>query len=243
VFVSQVFFDSGLVFERFGELADACPDDGTFVVVDGYHGFCALPTDLAALEGRLFYLGGGYKHAMAGEGACFMHCPPDYGLRPVNMGWFAGFDALEERDNAVGYAEDDSRFMGATFDPTAWFRLGAVFDLFDRERISVADGHAHVQGLQQAFLDGFAGVRALDLEQTGPGDRVPRARSLPHVPHRRGQRGRRPPASAPRARRGHGPPWGPAALRIRPLPGQGGRRGAAGAPAHARLTRRFRARR
>ena len=47
-------------------------------MIDGYHGFMALPTDFAAIAGRAFYLAGGYKYAMAGEGVCFMHCPPGY---------------------------------------------------------------------------------------------------------------------------------------------------------------------
>ena len=37
------------------------------------------------------YLAGGYKYAMAGEGACFMHCPPGFGARPRNTGWYASF--------------------------------------------------------------------------------------------------------------------------------------------------------
>ena len=43
----------------------------TLVVIDGYHGFCAVPTSLRAIEDRAFYLAGGYKYAMSGEGVCF----------------------------------------------------------------------------------------------------------------------------------------------------------------------------
>ena len=44
-------------------------------------GFMARPTDLSDIADRAFYLAGGYKYAMAGEGCCFLHCPPDYGPR------------------------------------------------------------------------------------------------------------------------------------------------------------------
>lgn len=155
VYVSQVFFDSGFVFERFAELAEVCAPEA-LVVIDGYHGFRAIPTDLSAVAGRLFYLSGGYKYAMAGEGCCFLHCPPGVAPRPVDTGWFAGFGDLRQRsEGQVGYAEDGSRFLGATFDPTAVLRACAVFDLLEREGLDVAAVLGHVRGLQGRFLDGL----------------------------------------------------------------------------------------
>ena len=119
VFVSHVLFGSGYVLADLEALAAAVPDERTFVVVDGYHGFMAIPTDLGPLADRIFYLAGGYKYAMAGEGACFLHCPPGYAPRPADTGWFAGFGALTTRPGErVAYAADGSRFLGATFDPS-----------------------------------------------------------------------------------------------------------------------------
>ncbi len=34
---------------------------------------------MPAIAASVFYLGGGYKYAMAGEGMGFMHCPPGFG--------------------------------------------------------------------------------------------------------------------------------------------------------------------
>jgi selenocysteine lyase/cysteine desulfurase len=99
-------------------------------------------------------MAGGYKYAMAGEGACFMHCPPDYGARPVDSGWFAGFDQLEpgiERD--VWFGTDGSRFMGATFDPVGIYRLRAVLEWLEHSKVDVDDIHAHARQLQTHFLD------------------------------------------------------------------------------------------
>src|SRR5262249_58050923 len=101
----------------------------TPVAVAGSPGVLALPYALAGHADRAFYLAGGYKYAMAGEGVCFMHCPGGFAMRPRDTGWFAAFGALERGGSAsVAYAKDGTRFMGATFDPTGLYRLAAVFD-------------------------------------------------------------------------------------------------------------------
>jgi kynureninase len=155
VYFSQVHFNSGFAVADLGAAVAAVPADETFVVVDGYHGFMALPTDLAPIADRAFYLAGGYKYAMAGEGVCFLHCPPGYGERPVNTGWFAGFADLAEppRAGQVPYARDAARFQGATFDATGLYRFNAVQRLLRELGLSVAAIHAHVRRLQKYFLD------------------------------------------------------------------------------------------
>jgi selenocysteine lyase/cysteine desulfurase len=162
VFVSQVFYGSGATCGELAKVADAVQERDAFLVFDGYHGFMALPTDLSAVAARAFYLAGGYKYAMAGEGACFMHCPPGYAPRPRDTGWFAGFAALPDSfSGAVPYAADGSRFLGATFDPSGLHRLAAVLDWMDRIDLSVAAIHAHVLCLQERFMDA---VDAADIE-------------------------------------------------------------------------------
>jgi selenocysteine lyase/cysteine desulfurase len=121
-------------------------------VIDGYHGFMALPTDLSALAHRAFYIAGGYKYAMAGEGACFMHCPPGYAPRPRDTGWYAAFGALSARQAGVRYSEDGMRFAGATFDPSGFYRMRAVFAWLESLGLTVEAIHAHVLDLQQNFL-------------------------------------------------------------------------------------------
>jgi len=154
IFVSQVFYNSGATCGDIAAIADSVPSRDAFIAIDGYHGFMALPTDVSAVAGRIFYLAGGYKYAMAGEGACFMHCPPGLAPRPRDTGWFAGFDALaDSAAGQVAYAPDGSRFMGATFDPTALHRLAAVFAWMDEIGLTVATIHAHVLELQALFLD------------------------------------------------------------------------------------------
>jgi len=153
VYWSHVFFNSGYVVPDVAALVAAVPDPETLVVIDGYHGFMAVPTDLAAVEARAFYLAGGYKYAMAGEGACFAHCPPGYAMRPRDTGWFAGFAQLESAPGGtVGYAAGGARLLGATFDPTGVYRLNAVQRWLDGLGVTVAGIHAHVAALQARFL-------------------------------------------------------------------------------------------
>lgn len=157
VFLSHVFFNSGYVVPELEALvaavtASARPD--TFVVIDGYHAFCALPIDLSRLQARVFYMAGAYKYAMSGEGACFMHAPDGYGPRPIDTGWFAGFAALGSAvEGPVPYPSDASRFAGATLAPDGIYRFDAVMSLLEREGIEPGGIHQRVSELQGDFLD------------------------------------------------------------------------------------------
>jgi kynureninase len=164
VFVSQVFFNSGATAGDLEALVFAVPDGETLIAIDGYHGFMALPTDLSAVAGRVFYLAGGYKYAMCGEGACFMHCPPGYVPRPRDTGWFAAFGALSATQAGVPYGEDGSRFLGATFDPSGLYRMRAVFDWMDEIGLTVDAIHEHVLSLQRHFLAKVEKSRLADLK-------------------------------------------------------------------------------
>lgn len=151
IFVSQVFFNSGFAVEDFSGIAAAA--GGAMLAVDGYHAFMARPTDWSTLASRAFYIAGGYKYAMAGEGAAFMHCPPGWGDRPRNTGWYAAFGALSAaQDSRTAYAETGWRFMGSTFDPSGLYRFNAVQDWLQRDGVTVAMIHAHVRALQDRFV-------------------------------------------------------------------------------------------
>jgi selenocysteine lyase/cysteine desulfurase len=155
IYLSQVFFDSGFVVPELDRVVSSAPEDRTFIVVDGYHAFMAVPTHLGAIQDRIFYLAGGYKYAMAGEGACFLHCPPGYGSRPIDTGWFAGFGQLETGvAEVIPFSDDGSRFAGATYDPSGLYRLDAVLGWLETEGVEVSDIHAHAVALQDRFLAG-----------------------------------------------------------------------------------------
>ena len=69
--VFELFFNTGRIFEGVEALAALSAPTGPWVVIDGYHAFCAIDVDLGTVADRVFYLGGGYKYAMAGEGAAW----------------------------------------------------------------------------------------------------------------------------------------------------------------------------
>jgi selenocysteine lyase/cysteine desulfurase len=164
VYFSQVFYNSGYAIEDLRPLVTSVAGEETIVAIDGYHGFLALPTDLSAISDRAFYLSGGYKYAMAGEGAAFLHAPPGYGPRPRDTGWYAAFGALAAGGEAgVAYGRDGTRFLGATFDPVGIYRLNAVLTWLAEIAVDVAAIHAKVQDLQRRFVEGLAGLALTSL--------------------------------------------------------------------------------
>lgn len=153
-FISQVFFDSGIALTdaELTELYEAKSDE-TLMVVDGYHGFAAIPTDLSQLEGKIFYLGGGYKYGQGGEGVGFMVVPKGH-WRPAYTGWYAEYAELTKPSGAqVGYASDGMSFMGATQDPSGCYRFNATWDLLESEKLPITQIHEYVKSLQREFLN------------------------------------------------------------------------------------------
>jgi selenocysteine lyase/cysteine desulfurase len=203
ILVSQVLFGSGRTFDRVDELASIANPDGPWVVVDGYHAFMAIPLPLAGggeerssegvgqfdaptpkpspSSGRgtsAFYLGGGYKYAMAGEGCAFLHAPPGFGPRPPITGWFAEFEDLSLPVGGVGYAKDASRFLGATFDPSGLYRFNAVQRMLQENGLTTARVSAYVAGLQGQLLDAIGETPLAEAELLNPLDGAPHARFL-----------------------------------------------------------------
>lgn len=152
IFVSHVFFGTGRVYEAVQSLAALARPEGPWVAIDGYHGFMATPTNLGPSADRMFYIAGGYKYAMSGEGAAFLHAPPGFGPRPEITGWYAEFGKLTGPPGGVRYATDANRFMGATFDPSGLYRLGAVFDLLAAEGLTTEGVSNHVDALKARLL-------------------------------------------------------------------------------------------
>lgn len=162
VYLSSVFFDSAYPVQGLEKIVAGVPNDSTYFVIDGYHEFLARPADLSKIEDRSFYLAGGYKYAMAGEGACFLHAPPGYGQRPVDTGWYAGFGQLESGVSPqISYGTDGSRFRGATYDPSGIYRLNAVLDWLAEQSLTAQEIHSHVEQLQNRFLETDTGIGEL----------------------------------------------------------------------------------
>lgn len=154
IFISHVFFNSGQVLDfNFIKKIIAKKNKHTVFCLDGYHGFCAIPTDLSEIENDIYYLAGGYKYAQAGEGSCFMTIPKNCTLRPANTGWFASFETLDKENKEVAYSSNGLRFWGATMDLTALYRFNYVWDQFFEDGLEIKKIHNYIQSLQTYFIN------------------------------------------------------------------------------------------
>ena len=180
ILVSQVLFNSGRLFDRVAELAALARPEGPWVVIDGYHAFMAIeqPID-PAIAKSIFYLGGGYKYAMAGEGMGFMQAPPGFGERPPITGWYAEFGELTAPPgSSVGYTRDAMRFMGATFDPSALYRFNANQQMLRENGITTQLVAAKMSRLQALMIEAISDTALGEAELLNPLDGRPHARFL-----------------------------------------------------------------
>ncbi len=154
VMVSHVLFRSGQIVPGLHDVAETCSRVGAALLVDMYHSvnvvdaFQHFDTSNAQRRGatssliegleHAFVLGGGYKYLQCGEGNCFLRFPAECRLRPIITGWYAEFDAIADRTHPgrVAYSDGDSRFAGATYDPTSHYRAARVLDFFDAQGLT-----------------------------------------------------------------------------------------------------------
>jgi len=154
IFLSQVFYNSGkLISKEFIKSIIAKKSQQTVLVIDGYHGFCAVETDLSDIVEDIYYLAGAYKYAQAGEGMCFMTTPMNCKLRPLNTGWFAAFSDLENKSNDVSYDNSGLRFASSTLDFSTLFKFNKIWSEFEKDNISYTDIIKHSKDLQKVFFN------------------------------------------------------------------------------------------
>jgi selenocysteine lyase/cysteine desulfurase len=179
IFISQVLYGSGRIFNQIAELAAIARPEGPFVVIDGYHAFMAIEQPFGTEAARAaFYLGGGYKYAMAGEGCAFLHAPARFAPRPPVTGWFAEFEDLSLPAGSVGYATDASRFMGATFDPSGLYRFNAVQRTLADNGLTTMVMSAYVADLQKQFMSSIGDSPLASAELLNPPEGTKHARFL-----------------------------------------------------------------
>ena len=179
IMVSQVLFGTGRVVDAIAPIVALANPDGPWVVIDGYHSFMAIEEPFGGKLGdKAFFLGGGYKYAMAGEGMGFMSCPPGFGERPPITGWFAEFEDISLPLGMVGYATDAMRFMGATFDASGLYRFNAIRKMLAKEGLATTVVSDHVAELQRKLLDRIGETPLAESELLNPLKGKPHARFL-----------------------------------------------------------------
>lgn len=167
IFTSHVFFNSGLTCPDFSKwISNVSPE--TMIVIDGYHSFCAIPLDLKKHEDRIFFIAGGYKYAQSGEGVCFMAIPKSSQDRPINTGWFASFESLNQpmRDE-VQYSNSGMRFAGSTFDVSGCYRFNSVVETFKKEEIPFYKIHERIIELKKYFINSIekSSIKKLTIDK------------------------------------------------------------------------------
>jgi selenocysteine lyase/cysteine desulfurase len=170
VLVSQLMFGTGRLVPGLDQLAALSRPEGPWMVIDGYHSFMAVPEPLGRLGDHCFYLAGGYKYAMSGEGLGLMHCPPGFGPRPPITGWYAEFEDLTAPPGQVGYARDAMRFMGATFDPSAIYRFLHVRRMLAENGLTTSRISIRVEELKAQLGQALQGTQLGEAEWLNEGE-------------------------------------------------------------------------
>ncbi len=170
IIISHVAYNSGLIYplEQIEELVRN-KGNASFVL-DAYHGYCAIPTDISNISDDIFYMAGAYKYAQAGEGMCFTTIPKNCSLRPQITGWFASFSTLESGSDKIEYDQNGMRFWGSTMDFTAFFRFRSVWQFFANEGFTLEQNYQYIKKLQKHFLNDFPyqeNIVEADLEKVG----------------------------------------------------------------------------
>jgi kynureninase len=130
------------------------------VIVDAYHAFNAIEVFADRFAGDAYVVGGGYKYAECGEGACWMLLPRSaVNMRPRYTGWFSHFEGLKTdrglKKHAVEYGAGGLRFSGSTFDPTGIYRAVHVFRFMDKMGLDVRTLRAQSERQTQMIIDGL----------------------------------------------------------------------------------------
>lgn len=157
IFLSHVFYNSGkkISLDFIKKIIKKKHRD-SILMIDGYHGFCAVQTDLSEIIEDIYYISGCYKYAQAGEGLCFMTVPMNCRLRPLNTGWFASFSELEDPKSEVTYDNTGYRFASSTLDFSTLFKFNRIWDEFDKENVSYLDIISHSKKMMDQFMSNEA---------------------------------------------------------------------------------------
>lgn len=114
VVLSHVYFGTGQVVHHLPELARRAHAEGALVLADLYHSFCAL--DVRFDEWGLdFAVGGCYKYARGGPGACWLAVgAPQAARRTLDTGWFAKKEPMAFVRNSAEAADGGDSWLEST---------------------------------------------------------------------------------------------------------------------------------
>lgn len=191
---STVLFQSSTVVPHLQLAVQHARERGAQVLLDAYHAFNVMPFCVSDFTDPVFIVGGGYKYAQWGEGACFLRVPPGTELRPAFTGWYSDFENLDaQRDTLkIGYGRRPAeRFAGSTYDPTSHYRAARVIQFFEEQGLDVPRLRACSLRQTSQILSGLDGYEVgTPREAAGRAGFVSvRCRKAPSVARELGERG------------------------------------------------------
>lgn len=129
VSASRVSYLDGAMLDA-AALAGACRANGTFCVLDDYHGAGVVPFDVHA-AGPEALVGGPLKYLLGGPGIAFVYVRRDVApsLEPTITGWFSQRDFFAFDGSKIDWPESAQRLALGTPSPTAVFSAAAGLDM------------------------------------------------------------------------------------------------------------------
>lgn len=162
VVVSTVLFVTGQVMGELSSIGRAAQEAGGYLLLDTYHAAGVIPGSLRHLGDGVeadFAIGGSYKYARGGPGACWLatrHVPGAPGviapgeLGPIDTGWFAKADPFAyRRTEPPEFASGGDSWLEAT--PPVLVFAQALSGLEVANALGVGRMRAHNLDQQRRF--------------------------------------------------------------------------------------------
>ncbi|HVM34533.1 MAG TPA: aminotransferase class V-fold PLP-dependent enzyme [Actinomycetota bacterium] len=153
--VNRVLFESSWIMDL-EPIVTAATAQGSYVVVDDFHGTGVIPLDVHAL-GIDFLVSGVLKWLCGGQGLAFLYCRRDLieRMHPTVVGWFGTVDQFDFDRSRLRLLPSARRFeTGTSTLPQAWTAAGGMEIILE---VGVERIRSRTQELSQGVID-----RALD---------------------------------------------------------------------------------
>ena len=140
ILCSHVFFENAMVNVDVENIGQCAKERNIPLIIDDYHGANVVRLSLKAPAlTDAYILGGGYKYLQWGEGNAYLRFPSDTSLAPIITGWYAVFSQLHKGmtiQDPLRYDSGNSRFAGATFEPTSVCRAEKTVEFFHQQQLT-----------------------------------------------------------------------------------------------------------
>jgi selenocysteine lyase/cysteine desulfurase len=169
VSVTHASYRTGFMLDV-AEISRLAHDRGALVLLDAYQTAGSVPIDMRAL-GVDFLAAGALKYLLGSAGLAFFYCRRDLVERawPTATGWFADQDIFAMDHTDYSPSSTARRFESGTPPIPAIYAGIAGMELM--LEVGIPETRAHVNGLNQRFLDGLDELGATVVTPRDPSER------------------------------------------------------------------------